>query len=252
MADLGDGSWAFTNERDKTLETNHWAMMHYPGKFTASVTADPVQGQVLTTKLEEQEQVHELMPWYNVLRPKSKPILLPGAPSKLGLWVHGASDWGRVIYVLRDAKGERWESIGAKDDFNCDDVHSWSMFNFDGWRYLSFELPGHMPWDSFRKHGTNWWRFDDGDAVVDLPLSLEAIVVEQRSHAFYVNDIQPAASDNVSFGKLYTEYQTREDSTPEAVRLSKLRMPIPSSPADLPNPIAELTQDGRRRGDADS
>lgn len=244
VAELGDGSWAFTGERDLALEGNHVAIMHYPGRFTARATHDPVHGAWLTSKLERQSTVHELMPWYNVLRPK-KPISLPGAPSKLGLWVKAASDWGRVVYVLRDAKGERWESIGAKDAYNADDPHSWSQFAFDGARYLTFELPGHTGWDSYRKNGTTWWRSDGGDGVVDLPLSLEAIVLEQRSHVLYVNDVQPAASDEVSLGRLYVEYDTPGDASEEAIRISRLRAPAPVRTGPLPNPIAELARIGR-------
>jgi hypothetical protein len=158
--------------------------------------------------------------------------------------VKGASDWGRVVYVLRDAKGEKWTSIGTQDQYNCDDVHSWSAFNFDGWRYLRFELPGHAGWDSFRKHGTTWWRSDGGDGVVDLPLTLENIIVEQRSHVLYVNDVQPAASASVCLGKLHVEYASPADARPEAVRLSRLRMPLPAGTPDLPNPIAEMRRDG--------
>ena len=65
------------------------------------------------------------------------------------MWVKGASDWGRVIYVLKDARDETWTSIGTQDQYNCDDLHSWSAFNFDGWRYLRFELPGHCGYDLF-------------------------------------------------------------------------------------------------------
>ncbi len=243
-ADLGDGSWSFTSERDATLETNHWGMMHYAGRFTSRIQRDRALGNVLTTRLEKQDRVHELMPWYNVVRPRGPAPTLLGAPAKLGLWVKGASDWGRFIYVLRDAKGERWESIGAKNESNCDDVHSWSQFKFDGWRYLTFELPGHAGWDSFRKHGTTWWRSDGGDGIVDLPLRLEAIVVEQRSHLLYVNDVQPAASNEVSFGKLLVEYDEPADATAEAVRESRLRMPLPERVGPLPNPIADMARTG--------
>src|SRR5262249_38020288 len=207
------------------------------------VVADPAHGKVLRSTLGPQDAVHELMPWYNVLTPK-KPVVLPGAPSHLGLWVKGGGDWGRVVYVLKDAKGEKWTSIGTQDQYNCDDVHSWSAFNFDGWRYLRFELPGHTGHDSFRKHGTTWWRSDGGDGVVDLPLTLENVIVEQRSHVLYVNNVQPAASDSVCFGKLYAEYAAPADATPEAVRLSKLRMPLPQGVPDRPNPIAELARTG--------
>ncbi len=246
VADLGDGSWKYTAKRDPVYEKGTFAVMRYPGKFSATAATDPAHGKVLCSKLEKQDKVHELMPWYNILAP-AKPVALPGAPASLGLWVKGASDWGRVIYVLRDAKGEKWTSIGTQDEYNCDDVHSWSAFNFDGWRYLRFELPGHTGYDNFRKHGTTWWRSDGGDGVVDLPLSLEAIIVEQRSHILYVNDVQPAASDTVCFGKLYAEYAAPGDATAEAVRVSRLRMPLPAGVPDLPNPIAAMAKEGKEQ-----
>ncbi len=232
VADLGDGTWKYSNKRDVVYENGTFAMARFPGKFAAAVVLDPARGApVLRSTLLQQDAVHELMPWYNILTP-AKPVVLEGAPAALGLWVKGASDWGRVIYTLRDAKGEKWTSIGTQDQYNCDDVHSWSAFNFDGWRYLRFELPGHTGWDSFRKHGTTWWRSDGGDGIVDLPLTLENILVEQRSHVLYVNDVQPAASSSVCLGKLYVEYASPADATAEAVRLSRLRMPPAGAPAN--------------------
>jgi hypothetical protein len=243
VADLGDGSWSFRPERNKVYENGTFAMVRYPGQFQGEVATDPTHGKVFRSTLGKQEKVHELMPWYGVLTPK-KTIVLPGAPSTIGLWVKGASDWGRVVYVLRDAKGEKWTSIGTQDQYNCDDVHSWSAFNFDGWRYVRFELPGNTGYDSFRKHGTTWWRSDGGDGIVDLPLTLESIIIEQRSHVLYVNDVQPAASDTVLLGKLHVEYSTPADATPAAVVASKLRMPLPKGAANLPNPIAESQKAG--------
>ncbi len=253
IADLGDGSWKYTADRDEVYEHNHWGIYPAAGKFSAAMADDAGHGRVLVSKLEKQARVREVMPWYSVLKP-AKPIRLDGAPSHLGLWVKGNSDWGRFIYIVRDAKGERWISIGTKDDYNCDDAHSWSSFNFDGWRYLRFELPGHLGWDNFRKHGATWWGSSakavssptgkpNGDDIVDLPLTLEEIIVEQRSHILYVNDVQPVAGDTVSFGKLYVEYERPEDSSAEAVKESRLRMPRPKTP-DLPNQIARLTKEG--------
>jgi hypothetical protein len=224
VADLGDGSWNFNNQRDPVYENGHYSIARFQGKFKAAPVTVWENVKVLASTLEKQATEHPLMPWYNILVP-AKPITLDGAPSHLGLWVKGNSDWGRVIYVLRDAKGEKWTSIGTQDEYNCDDLHSWSAFNFDGWRYLRFELPGHTGYDNFRKYGTTWWRSDGGDSVVDLPLQLESIIVEQRTHVLYVNDIQPAPSNQVQFGRMYVEYATPEDATVEAVRVSKLRMP---------------------------
>jgi hypothetical protein len=243
VADLGDGTWKYSSKRDLTYENGTFAMARFPGKFTAEIVKDAARGIVLRSTLDKQDTVHELMPWYNILTP-AKPVVLEGAPAALGLWVKGASDWGRVVYVLRDAKGEKWTSIGTQDQYNCDDVHSWSAFNFDGWRYLRFELPGHCGWDNFRKHGTTWWRSDGGDGVVDLPLTLESVIVEQRSHVLYVNDVQPAEAPSVCLGKLCVEYANPADATAEAVRQSLLRMPLPAGVPDLPNPVAEMKRDG--------
>ncbi len=254
VADLGDGSWKYTSKRDMVYEKNHFSFDPAAGKFTATVGNDPEKGPVLVSKLEKQDKVRELMPWYNVLKP-SKPIQLAGAPSHIGLWVKGASDWGRVVYILRDNKGERWISIGTKDDYNCDDPHSWNSFNFDGWRYLRFELPGHRGWDNFRRMGTTWWGSSataacsptgkpEGDNIVDLPLTLEEMIVEQRSHILYVNDVQPVASDTVALGKMFVEYENPGDATTEAVELSRLRMPKPKDVPDLKNPIAQMQKEG--------
>jgi hypothetical protein len=78
--------------------------------------------------------------------------------------------------------------------------------------------------------------------IVDLPLTLEKIILEQRSHILYVNDVQPAATDSVLLGKLYPEYAFPSDATAEAIRISKLRLPrgVPA----LPNPIADLEKSG--------
>jgi len=243
VADLGDGTWQYTSQRKEYFEANTFAIFPYLGRFSGELVNDADHGQVLASKLEIQDVVREVMPWYNTLTP-ANPVPIKGVPSHLGVWVKGASDWGRVIYVLRDAAGERWTSIGHPDQWNCDDVHSWSSFNFDGWRYVRFELPGHVGYDNFRKHGTTWWRADDGDTIVDLPLALEQIIIEQRSHVIYVNDVQPAASDTVRLGKVYAEYETPEDKTDEAVRISRLRMKLPEGMPDLPNPIVELAQSG--------
>jgi hypothetical protein len=243
LANLGDGTWHYTSEQDTTYENNDFDTARSLGRFRGSVVTDTGFGPVFASKLDKQDRVRELMPWYNTLVPE-KPIVLPGAPSAIGLWVKGASDWGRVVYCLRDAKGERWISIGSKDQWNCDDTHSWSSFNFDGWRYLRFELPGNTGYDNYRKYGSTWWRSEGGDGVVDLPLTLDKIIVEQRTNILYVNDVQPVSSDTVCFGKLFVEYASPKDATEEAVRLSRLRMPAPGRAVNLPNPIADMETAG--------
>jgi len=147
------------------------------------------------------------------------------------------------VYSVRDANGERWMSIGTREDFNCDDTHNWSVFCFNGWRYLRFELPSQAPYDLYRENGTTWWgSFGEGDGIVDLPLSLEKIIVERRTHVIYGNDLIEAPGTDVLLGDLYAEYADSADMEKAVVKLSRVRMPVPEGVPDLGNPVLELAQ----------
>src|SRR5690606_6356170 len=100
-----------------------------------------------------------------------------------------------------------WQSIGAKDDWNCDDIHCWSYFAHDGWRYLEFPLPGHEPGDNYRSMDTVWWNFDK-EGVVDLPVKLRRVMVELRTHNIYVDQLQevPASHRGVQLSNLVAVY----------------------------------------------
>ena len=247
LSTMGDGSWSIPGARDADYENNNYDVRRYPGRMIARTelrTDFPEIEQrprgALAVHLEaQQERERPFMPWYSVLTP-ARPIEIPGKASALGLWVRAASDWGRVVYCLRDAKGERWISIGTKDDWNCNDPHNWSVFNFDGWRYLRFEMPAHSGYDRFRESGTTWWGHRGGDGIVDLPLSIESVIVERRTHVMYVNTPEPADPADVLLADLTAEYASASDATPEAIRVSRLRMPLPKTARTLPNPIERM------------
>jgi len=247
LSNIGNGKWTLSEEADKTYTDNNYLQIaRFPGKMSIrqEPAPQPQGGKALAVKLEKQEKERKIMPFFTTLVPP-KPVEIPGKASHLGLWVQAASDWGRVVYSLRDAQDERWISIGTKEEWNCDDIHNWSMFCFDGWRYLRFELPANSPYDTYREHGSTWWgHFGKGDGIVDLPLKLEKIIVERRTHAMYVNDPQPAKPDDVLLGDLFAEYERTEDAGAEAVKLSRLRMPVPEGIPALGNPIPDMTAQG--------
>ena len=261
LADLGDGSWKLSTERDMDYENNHLEFIkRFPGQFSLhdGVGADGKR-KALAVRLDKQPKERRTMPFYTTLVP-AKGIVIPGKASHVGLWVKASSDWGRVVYCLKDAKGERWLSVGKKDEWNVDDTHNWSAFNYDGWRYLTFELPGNASYDLYREAGTSFWgnypaspaggkgKSEPGDMVVDLPLTLEKIIVERRTHVIHATEQLPAAPDDVLLGTLHAEYETPADRTDEAVRLSRLRMPLPTAAPDLSNPIRKLTEAGKTDG----
>jgi hypothetical protein len=247
LGNLGDGGWKISEERDLIYENNHVLQVaRFPGRMSLIAEDAPKEqgGKALAVHLGKQDKERKVMPFYTTLVPK-RPIVIPGKASHLGLWVRAASDWGRVVYCLRDAKEQRWVSIGTKDSWNCDDTHSWSAFCFDGWRYLRFEMPASSPYDSYREIGTTWWgHHGPGEGVVNLPLRLEKIIVERRTHTMYVNDPQPAKPDDVLLGDLMAEYASDFDRSDAVVRQSRLRMPAPKDVAGITNPIKDLESSG--------
>ncbi|MHB0940019.1 MAG: COG1470 family protein, partial [Armatimonadota bacterium] len=245
LTNLGSG-WTLQAKHDEEYEnTNKLQIERFLGSFTAQTVAAPKAqgGKALAVHLGQQQVDRKLMPYYTTFAPKA-PVTIPGKASHLGLWVKASSDWGRMVYSLRDAKGEKWISVGTKDDWNGDDMRCWSAFAFDGWRYLRFEVPASAPFDSFRELGTSNWGSYAGDGIVDLPLKLEKIIIERRASVIYGNELVPAKTDDVLLGDLYAEYASSADATQEAVRLSKLRMPVPKGVPTIENPIAELAKTG--------
>lgn len=251
LAELGDGSWKISNDRDKDYEEVHLEFIKkFPGNFTQHAAEGP-DGKMKATaiRLEKQEKERKTMPFYTTLAPP-QPVAIPGKASHLGVWVKAASDWGRFVYCLKDAKGERWLSVGKKGEWNVDDVHNWSAFNYDGWRYLTFEMPGNQPWDLYRDAGTSFWGYYEGDGVVDLPLTLEKVIVERRTHVIHATEQVPALTDDVALGTLYAEYAQPFHKSPDMARQGNLRMPLPEAPPNLANPIQQLAETGATAGPA--
>ncbi len=246
LGNFGDGSWTVVEKGDEEYQKNKPIQIErFLGKMTGATVDAPANqgGKALAVHLEKQEKDRGVMPYFTTLEPKGA-MTIPGKASHLGVWVRASSDWGRVVYSLRDAKGEKWISVGTKEDWNNDDIHGWSHFCFDGWRYLNFELPSSAPYDSYREYGTSWWGSYGGDGIVDLPLKLEKVIVERRDKVVYGNDLVPAKADDVLLGDMYAQYASRADQGEEAVRLSQIRMPVPVNAPAMENPIAALEKAG--------
>lgn len=247
LANFGDGSWTISKQTEKEYEESHTPYIYrYPVEMKAETveSAAPQGGKALAVHFDEPEKDRVFVPYYSVLKP-AKPIEIPGKASHFGLWVKGNGDWGRAVYFCRDAKGEQWINVGTRGSWNCDDLHSWMSFNFDGWRYLKMELPANSGYDAFREPGNAWWGpYSTGDGNIDLPLTLEKVVVERRTHVMYVDDPQPADMSDVLLGDLYVEYADPNDAKTEAVQLASVRMPVPQDVKGLGNPLVDLEANG--------
>ncbi|MCM8817222.1 MAG: hypothetical protein NC913_06915 [Candidatus Omnitrophica bacterium] len=89
---------------------------------------------------------------------------------------------------------------------------------------MRFELPGNQPYDCYREPGTCWWGNYNGDGIVDLPITLEKIFVERRTHVIVADELKPADINDTLLGDLFAEYENPLDETTQAIRLSQLRM----------------------------
>ena len=229
------------DDDDLYLNVSPSSIKRFPATMEVVATNDAAHGPVLSIALGEQPVDRMVMPYYTCLH-LDKPIAIPGKAAALRLDVKAASDWGRVVFVLKDASGRRFYSCGQKSRWNADDMSCQSYFNFDGWRRLRVELPSNAPWDLFRESGFWTWGSDDPMAPVQLPLSIEKLFVERRCGVMYGNDFVRIEKETpVLLGALHAEYAREADMGAGAVRLSKLRIP-PTGVNQLPNPVAEIAK----------
>ncbi len=211
--------WTYTPGPYAPHAEAHWGAPRFDGPMRSEIVACPKRNApVWQITLDEPDVERPLAAWYGVFEPE-EPIAIPGKARALGVWADGRSNWGRIVYEVEDAEGEIWRSTGTKDDWNCDDIHTWSYFNYDGWRYLEFPLPSHLPYDNFREPDTTWWGSEGGDGVVQLPLKLRRIIIEHRTHNIYAHEKVEVEDRSVRLHRLKAIYDDAESITDAPVEL---------------------------------
>lgn len=204
IEDFSKNIWKLKTETDQNFEQNNFDLPRFPGSMDLEM-AENEEGKTLKIKLKEQKNVKSLAPLYSFIFPQ-KPILIKGEPKKIRFRIKGNSAWARVIPQFIDAKGEIWTFIGPKDEWNSDDTYSWSSVNFDGWKNLEIELPYTFP-SGVPGPANSFWKCEKGDGVVDFPLALNKIFVEQRTHIWYVNEILPVENPEIILSKILVSYK---------------------------------------------
>jgi len=245
LAALNADNWTYDGAEDAAYARNHFAIRRVADPLLQAQfdQSEPNHAEAVAITLPVEPGDRPLINRYGALKTK-QPIVIPGKAGALGIWIKGNSSWGRVVYQLRDAKGEIWTSAGTKDDWNCDDTHAWSYINFDGWRYVRFPLPGNYLWDAAREQETTWWGSRGGDGIVDLPLTLEKIFVEARNEVPVLGEMKLVPERSYKLSGLVAEYATAADATPAAIAQYQSRMPLPDWTGPEDNPIAKLAAEG--------
>jgi hypothetical protein len=214
LSDLVD--WSLETNRDPELEYYNFVGPRRKGDFLFEPVAS-FEGKEKVLRVTPRSITYgkDTMPMYAALVHKQG-IALPGTPTEVGAWVNGNGGWGRLIFELQDASGQRWISIGAEqrdvprkwiedlvppdqwprwknpaiNDSNTDDVEGLSRINFDGWRWLAFPLPGNYPGEKHPWPANSQWRWDK-DGIVHYPLTFKRLIVELPEKVLHVKTFAP-------------------------------------------------------------
>jgi len=201
-------AWELEDAPDPILDDGNWSMPRQKGEYRVTAVEDDEKGLVTQFEMKALGKRPEWIPAYQALR-RTGPLEIPGKPTAIGLYVKGNSGWGRAMVELVDAKGERWLSIGMPGTWNESDVESRSFINFDGWRWMEIPLPGHFgggwhwPRYCYWRNGTSE---KAGNGIVDYPLKLTRLIVEQRRKIVYVTEMVDASREPIRLSQLMAEY----------------------------------------------
>lgn len=245
LPDMTAKNWRYDGSAIPTFAENHFAISRQTDD-AMTVTFDHAEegrpvGAAVTLAVQSVDD-RPLTARYGAIVP-TKPIVMPGKAAAIGLWLKGNSSWGRVVYQVSDAKGELWTSIGAKDDWNCDDTFTRTYAKHEGWRYVRFPLPGNQPWDQARELETTWWKHEGGDGIVQLPLKIEKIILETRNTALYLGEMTVVPDRSFVIGGLVAEYATEAHKGKEIIAHHQITKATPTWQGPTDNPIARMAKE---------
>ncbi len=234
LANLKD--WEIETARSSELEFYNFENPRRLGKFQYEPIA-VLNGEKNALRVTPQLPVEGsgFLPMYAVLAHKSG-IELPGEPTEIGLLVHGNSGWGRVMFELEDADGERFISIGAAakgeptrwmadwmpaeelakmkemsvSDWNTNDPRQRSRFNFDGWRFVRFPLPGQYAGEGYHWPDNSQWK-SSADGIVKYPLKFKKLVLELPEKVLTLNEYAAPIRPDIAIKDLTVTYLPKKD-----------------------------------------
>ncbi len=231
--------WTIETANSLELETYNPMEPRRKGDFAYAETASfEGEANVLAVQAKLPVPGKEFLPMYSVLKHNTG-VAIPGEPTRIGLMVNGNGGWGRVIVELQDAAGQRWISIGAEEsgeptrwladmlspeefaklkgsnraDWNTNDAWQRGSVNFDGWRYLSFPLPGNYPGEGYHWPYNSQWRAS-GDGVVAYPLTLKKLIVTMPEKILYGTEYKAVPRPAIYLKDLMVTYDPPEKAFP--------------------------------------
>jgi hypothetical protein len=236
VSSLGQlADWKVETEHSTELEFYNFESPRRKGDFGFESVAE-FEGEKNALKITPRLPVpgSAFLPMYSVLA-HAHGIELPGEPTEIGLMVNGNGGWGRILFELEDAGGQRWTSIGAPmtgeatrwmadwmseaelaamktmsvSDWNTNDPWQRSRINFEGWRYLRFPLPGNYPGEGYHWPYSSQWKHT-GDGVVKYPLTFKKLIVELPEKMLQLTNYAPVPRAEIYVKDLTVTYDPPE------------------------------------------
>ena len=240
IASLTDlSAWHVDTNRNAQLEIYNTKEPRRQGQFNYAVVEEGAEKSLEVAPQFPVEGSRWLRA-YSVLR-HNKGLEIEGEPTEIALSVKGNSGFGRVIFELSDAAGQKWISIGAasrqdkpnrwlldwlgeeefskiktgfQSDWNTNDIWGRSFINFEGWRLVAFPLPGNYPGEGYHWPYSSQW-FYDGDGVVHYPLKVEALIFTAPENVLKFTNYAPPADYAFRVRELRAGYQPVSEIGPE-------------------------------------
>ncbi len=229
--------WQVDEGRSTELEWYNFECPRRKGNFDFREMAE-FEGEKNVLQVTPQLPVDgsSFLPMYSQLVHRQG-IELPGEPIEIGLMVHGNGGWGRVIFELQDAGGQRWISIGAAatgeptrwmedwmrpedlqamksmsvSDWNTNDPWQRSRINFEGWRFVRFPLPGNYPGEGYHWPSSSQWRHT-GDGVVKYPLKFRRLILELPERVLHLTSLVPPSRPEIYLKDLTVTYRLPQEA----------------------------------------
>jgi hypothetical protein len=168
-------AWASTKGVECGPLPYGWLPWRTAGKGRLSAATDPEKGPCLRLELVPEGDIPELLAESLSLQARA-PLPVPGRPSTIGIWVKGNSCWGRVMFEVMDAEGERFR--GGE---GLIEPRGTSYINFDGWCFVSLPLSDKSPVrDRFLSPPARLWAGNGGNGVLDYPIRVTGLIVELK------------------------------------------------------------------------
>ncbi|MDO4570578.1 MAG: hypothetical protein Q4D38_09365 [Planctomycetia bacterium] len=198
VATLDDVS-QLTLQSDTTLDTRFRGTVYTPvrraGSFSIRTVDDPEKGACVEVAFDptKTDVKSNFIAEYVRLDVGQSETFSADA-NGIGVWVHGNSNWGSILFELEDAEHEIWRSTGV-GGWGCSalDWPGFACVNFDGWNFVSLPLRKTDFYDAYGPGGakSQWNAVGPGNRKMDGPLKIRAIYVEMYRNKLNLRDFSP-------------------------------------------------------------